>query len=107
MMTQPDSPFLGIGIAMLSGVIAYLCHRLIKAMEANTLLPISDELKRDKGRSFPMRGTWPFRDKYQAQFASRSYLHALMILTKWGLIVMTLLLGVMYPLVYLIKFVGR
>jgi hypothetical protein len=104
---EPDSPLLAIAIALASGAVAYLCHRLVRAIQDNRLMPLSEKLKGDKGRSFPLQGTWPFRDKYEAQFVSRSYWHALLLVMKWSMISAAVLLGVVYPIIYLIKFAGR
>jgi len=53
-----------------------------------------------------MQGVWPFRDKYQVQFFSRSVFHSLLLAWKWVLGFAAVLLGIIYPIIYVYHFVG-
>ncbi len=102
---QPDSPWLTLSIGAVCAAISFGCHRLLRAVEANKIMPLSPRLKGDKGIGL-FRGTWPFKDKYQYQFARRSMLHLNLLIFKWVMAFVASLTA-LSPIIYMINFAGR
>jgi hypothetical protein len=101
-MDQPDSPLLALALGAACAAISYGCHRGLRAIEENKVMPLSPKLKGDKGVGI-FRGVWLFKDKYQYQFARRSMLHLNLLLWKWALAFVAGLMAI-YPLIYLTNF---
>ena len=101
---HPDSPWVVLALGLGCAAISYGCHKLLRAVEANKILPLNSKLKGDQGIGL-FRGTWPFKDKYQAQFAQRSMLHLNLLMWKWVMAFVAVLMA-LSPIIDLIKFAG-
>ena len=93
---------LTIAIAVGCAAISLLCHRIIKAIEANRLFPLRSDMRGLK-YNWLFRTTSPFRDEYQRRFVQRSLIHALLWMWKWVTAFAAVLVGVVSPLVYAVR----
>lgn len=91
-------------IAVASGcaIISLLCHRIIEAIEANRLLPLSADMKGLK-YNWLFRSTSSFQNEYQRRFVQRSLIHALLWMWKWVTAFTAVLAGIVGPLIYAVR----